>query len=173
MVRHGQGHKKPLRGEPTRGDGWGWALFEATEPSATVTKDYSQECLGCHVPAQRTDWVYIQGYPTLGLASKMESSPAVEAPIASNPEESSDDGPVVTVQNLSFTPSVIRVKPGQTITWINRDDFVHTATANNKRFDTGTVAPGQRAQIAFEETGTFPYHCTPHPFMKASVIVEE
>ena len=47
------------------GDGWGWALFQADDPATTVTKDYKAECLPCHVPATKDDWVYIRGYPVL------------------------------------------------------------------------------------------------------------
>jgi hypothetical protein len=27
--------------------------------------DYKKDCLGCHIPARTTDWVYVQGYPVL------------------------------------------------------------------------------------------------------------
>jgi len=47
------------------GDGWGWALFNATDPGATVTKNYKTECIGCHIPARNDDWVYLSGYPVL------------------------------------------------------------------------------------------------------------
>ena len=38
------------------GDGWGWALFSAD--GLLKTKDYKAECLGCHIPAKSTDWIY-------------------------------------------------------------------------------------------------------------------
>lgn len=47
------------------GDGWGWALFNADDPTTTVTKDYKTECIPCHLPAKQDDWVYIYGYPPL------------------------------------------------------------------------------------------------------------
>ena len=47
------------------GDGWGWALFYADDPAATVTEDYKAECIPCHVPAKDDDWVYVRGYPVL------------------------------------------------------------------------------------------------------------
>lgn len=50
---------------PLWGEGWGWAYFEAADPSATISTDYQQDCRTCHVPAQQTDWIYVQGYPTL------------------------------------------------------------------------------------------------------------
>jgi len=50
---------------PLWGDGWGWALFNADAPDKQVATDYKKDCLGCHVPARGTDWVYVQGYPVL------------------------------------------------------------------------------------------------------------
>ena len=47
------------------GDGWGWALFKADAPDKQVATDYKKDCLGCHVPAKATDWIYVQGYPVL------------------------------------------------------------------------------------------------------------
>jgi hypothetical protein len=47
------------------GDGWGWALFEAKEPSRNVATNFKNDCLPCHVPAKQDDWVYIRGYPLL------------------------------------------------------------------------------------------------------------
>jgi hypothetical protein len=55
-------------GNPLWGDGWGWALFSSDAPDKQVATDYKKDCLGCHIPARTTDWVYVQGYPA--LASK-------------------------------------------------------------------------------------------------------
>jgi hypothetical protein len=52
-------------GNPLWGDGWGWALFKSDAPDKQVATDYKKDCLGCHVPAKATDWVYVQGYPVL------------------------------------------------------------------------------------------------------------
>ena len=50
---------------PLWGDGWGWALFKADAPDKQVATNYKKDCLGCHLPAQSTGWVYVQGYPVL------------------------------------------------------------------------------------------------------------
>jgi hypothetical protein len=47
------------------GDGWGWSWFDAGKPLKTTSTDYKADCLSCHVPAQNTDWIYIQGYTPL------------------------------------------------------------------------------------------------------------
>jgi hypothetical protein len=50
---------------PLWGDGWGWSWFDAANPSETTSTDYGADCKGCHVPAEATEWVYVEGYPPL------------------------------------------------------------------------------------------------------------
>ena len=47
------------------GDGWGWSWFDAANPSKTTSTNYRTDCQSCHVPAQQTDWVYVNGYSPL------------------------------------------------------------------------------------------------------------
>ena len=62
MIKDTQGR---FEGNPLWGDGWGWALFNADDPAATVTEDYKDDCIPCHVPAEKDDWIYVKGYPVL------------------------------------------------------------------------------------------------------------
>lgn len=52
-------------GNPLWGDGWGWSWFDAGDPTHTTSTDYKNDCQSCHVPAQATDWIYVDGYPVL------------------------------------------------------------------------------------------------------------
>jgi hypothetical protein len=52
-------------GNPLWGDGWGWSWFDAADPARTTSTDYKVDCQSCHVPAQASDWVYVDGYPAL------------------------------------------------------------------------------------------------------------
>ncbi|SKA57672.1 cytochrome P460 family protein [Enterovibrio nigricans] len=47
------------------GDGWGWALFKPGALSTNASSNYKTDCLGCHIPAKDTDWIYTQAYPML------------------------------------------------------------------------------------------------------------
>jgi Cytochrome P460 len=59
------------------GDGWGWSWFDAANPSTpaldlplpggavATSLDYRENCKSCHLPAQSTDWIYVDGYPPL------------------------------------------------------------------------------------------------------------
>ncbi len=57
--------KGRFKNNPNWGDGWGWALFKAEDPNKNVSTSFQKDCIGCHVPAKNTDWIYVQGYPTL------------------------------------------------------------------------------------------------------------
>jgi hypothetical protein len=52
-------------GHPLWGDGWGWSWFDADNPTRTTSVNYRTNCLGCHVPARASEWVYVDGYPPL------------------------------------------------------------------------------------------------------------
>ncbi len=50
---------------PLWGEGWGWALYKPDRPSVNVATNFRTDCLGCHIPAKATDYIYVQAYPTL------------------------------------------------------------------------------------------------------------
>lgn len=62
MVRDHSDHHP---GNPLWGDGWGWSWFDAHSPTRTTSTDYKTNCRGCHVPAQASEWVYVDGYAPL------------------------------------------------------------------------------------------------------------
>jgi hypothetical protein len=47
------------------GEGWGWALFNAGATEKNASINFRASCLGCHIPAKETDWIYVKGYPRL------------------------------------------------------------------------------------------------------------
>ena len=78
----------------------------------------------------------------------------------------------VTIKDFEFTPATITISVGGTVTWTNDGPSTHTATADDGSFDSGNLAQGKTFSHTFQSAGTFAYHCTPHPFMKATVIVQ-
>ena len=77
----------------------------------------------------------------------------------------------VTISDFKFEPESISVSVGTTVTWTNDGPTAHTATADDGTFDTGNLVKGASRSYKFEKAGTFKYHCTPHPGMKATVTV--
>jgi amicyanin len=78
----------------------------------------------------------------------------------------------VTIADFSFSPASITVKVGDTVTWVNNGPTPHSATANDGSFNTGILKAGQSGSHTFNQAGTFSYFCQPHPFMKATVVVQ-
>jgi nitrite reductase (NO-forming) len=71
-----------------------------------------------------------------------------------------------------YSPNVLRIKVGTTVTWTNQDGMMHTVTAVDGSFDSGFLDPGASWSHTFEEPGEWEYYCLPHPWMRAKVIVE-
>ena len=46
------------------GDGWGWQLFEGKDNTKRASEDYRADCRTCHVPARKTDWLYLDRLPS-------------------------------------------------------------------------------------------------------------
>jgi plastocyanin len=82
----------------------------------------------------------------------------------------------VAIQNFAFVPSEIHVRAGTTVTWINCETdstLAHTSTSDAGVWSSDLLLPGQQTfSFTFTQVGTFPYHCIPHPFMTAAVVVE-
>ena len=80
----------------------------------------------------------------------------------------------VAIQNFAFIPSEIHVRAGTTVTWINCETSgtAHTSTSDAGVWGSDLLQPGATFSFTFTQAGTFPYHCTPHPFMTAAVVVE-
>ena len=82
-------------------------------------------------------------------------------------------GKTVSMQNFAFGPAEITIKKGDTVKWKNLDSVAHTVTSDNGKFDSGMLSQNASWSRTFNEAGTFEYHCTPHPNMKAKIIVQE
>jgi plastocyanin len=77
----------------------------------------------------------------------------------------------VVIDGVLFTPAALTVKFGDTITWVNKDPFPHTATAQDRSFDSREIAANKRWKYTARKAGSFPYVCTLHPTMKGTLIV--
>jgi len=77
----------------------------------------------------------------------------------------------ITMENLVISPAEVSAKVGDTISWINKDVFAHTATAKNGDFDV-TLPPKKSATSVLKKAGTVEYYCRYHPNMKATLKIE-
>jgi plastocyanin len=72
----------------------------------------------------------------------------------------------IVMQDLGFAPAEVSARVGDTIEWVNKDVFAHTATARNGDFDV-TLPPKKTVTSVLNKAGTVEYYCRYHPNMKA------
>jgi plastocyanin len=79
----------------------------------------------------------------------------------------------VVIEGLRFGTDTVTVSAGQVVKWVNRDTFEHTVTFNapDAAHLSGALSPKGELVIRFDQPGTYPYHCLPHPTMKGVVVV--
>ncbi|MCG2577251.1 cupredoxin family copper-binding protein [Dechloromonas sp. XY25] len=77
----------------------------------------------------------------------------------------------VVMDGTQYEPATLTVKRGETVVWINKDPFPHTATAPGV-FDSHSIAAGKSWKYKARRAGEFPYVCTLHPTMKGMLRVE-
>lgn len=87
-------------------------------------------------------------------------------------DEGADDEFADSEDPADYSVNVLEITVGDTVTWTNDDDgVIHTVTAADESFDSGFLAPGESWSHTFTEPGEFEYLCTPHPWMRAKVVV--
>ena len=79
-------------------------------------------------------------------------------------------GGTLTLSELCFSPTVLRVAPGSEVTVVNKDSVAHPLGRSGRDwYWDGNV--GDRATVRFETSGIQPFFCYQHPGMVGVVVV--
>lgn len=78
---------------------------------------------------------------------------------------------VLTIEGFAFSPRTMTVDLGTRVTATNKDEAVHTWTADDGEWDSGSLAQGESYSFTFRAAGTYSFFCKPHPFMTGSITV--
>ncbi|SRR6266542_396028 len=90
-------------------------------------------------------------------------------------------GASVQITDTAFVPQTVKIKQGQSVTWINTDTRLHQVAADPypshsklpSLFSQESLATNESYTFTFDKTGTFTYHDPLNPTtLKATVIVE-
>src|SRR5829696_4170088 len=79
---------------------------------------------------------------------------------------------VVAIKDYEFSPPMLTIAPGTTITWVNEDESPHTVAENGKIFRSAALDTGDRFSYTFAQPGEFDYYCTLHPMMVGKIVVK-
>lgn len=113
--------------------------------------------------------VLLSGCTTTTTTRPAEPTPVTttSAPVTTTPAPVS-----VAIKSSTFTPDIVEVSKGTTVTWTNDDGVPHTVTSVSGAFDSGNIDPGKTYSYTFNQAGPFEYSCAKHPSMaKGKVIV--
>lgn len=79
-------------------------------------------------------------------------------------------GDTVEIVDACFTPTALSVQPGDSVTWVNTDPFVHNVGGNLwGHFD--DLNAGDTFTATFDQPGIYPYACNYHPGMTGAIVV--
>jgi plastocyanin len=142
--------------------------------SGLISKDVAGNVVAHHGAMIRT-LRYAVLLSALAAAASCGSSKS--APTAPSPGNNSPTGVSIVngaraLGNTAYAPNPVTVSVGTTVTWTNNDTTAHNATSDSGAFSSGTMAPGAQFSFTFQSKGNFPYHCTFHPGMVATVVVQ-
>lgn len=100
--------------------------------------------------------------------SSTSSSTSSDTPSESQPAAEA----VITISDFEFSvPDA--VPAGAEITVTNKDDVGHTVTADEGDTFDVQIGPGEtKTFTAPESAGEYAFHCTPHPAMTSTLVVE-
>jgi plastocyanin len=95
--------------------------------------------------------------------------------ISATGQAGNDAGLLVIIKDYQFIPPQVTIKKGQTLVWENQE--------KRQYHSVWFEAPGEEEpdyffpeeiyQRQFNQTGSFPYRCGPHPEMIGTVIVTD
>jgi plastocyanin len=118
-----------------------------------------------------------RGQGTTGVATIATSTPN------STSNTSASDNNIISMvssgdEGYLYEPDTIQVNAGDTVTWTNTDDALHTVTSGSgtdenmgAEFDSGMMSTGKIFEHTFGAAGEFLYFCIIHPDMIGKVLV--
>ena len=114
----------------------------------------------------------MQGAIRVVEAAGAAPPPAVNAtPAPATPTPTPANADAVSIIDLAFEPATLTVEPGTTVTWTNTGLALHTVTAEDGSFDSGTLENGATFEQTFADPGTYAYVCQIHPDMTGTIEV--
>jgi plastocyanin len=84
-------------------------------------------------------------------------------------------GAVVTNLNIvdfAFNPSSVTIQVDDQVKWTWTGGAPHSTTSDSSLWDSGIHSAGFTFTQTFSSAGTFPFHCSVHPFMTGSIVVQ-
>jgi plastocyanin len=78
----------------------------------------------------------------------------------------------VEIKDFMFEPTSIKVKAGDTVTWLNLDEEPHTVVSDSGLFRSSAMDTNDSFKFKFDKPGTYRFVCSIHPKMVGTIVVQ-
>ena len=78
----------------------------------------------------------------------------------------------VEIDNFHYTPPMLVVAPGTTVTWKNDDDSLHSVREKDGKFKSAALDTDDTFSQTFATPGEYEYLCSIHPYMTGKIVVK-
>jgi plastocyanin len=130
------------------------------------------------MPAQSRLVLYIAVISLLIIACIAAGCSSNHTPATAPPETQPNSAPeanTIVIKNFAFDPPSLTVKIGTVVTWMNQDSASHTIVSDSgslAALSSDPLSNGATYKFTFTQPGTYPYHCSIHPSMTGTIIVQ-
>src|SRR5690606_8407639 len=119
--------------------------------------------------------VLLSAVSATGAFAQDKIAVLTQAPVAV--AEVPADAIVVNIDKMKYDVPELTVQAGDTVYWVNKEVMPHNVAfkkgvVGDDAFKGEMLKKDQAYAITFNAVGSYEYHCTPHPFMRAKVTVE-
>src|SRR6266404_3033486 len=77
----------------------------------------------------------------------------------------------ISIVNFAFTPSSVSISVNDSVKWTWAGS-PHSTTSDTALWESGVLGTGATFTHTFTSAGSFPFHCSVHPFMTGTVAVQ-
>ena len=129
-------------------------------------------------PSPLSNYEWGQAYTDFNV---FVSEPTGSASLSTSETSNSPPPNTVNIDGLEspfFTPDVLKIKAGTTVTFVNTDGNTHTVTSvkpgttsADGTFDSGFLQAGKKFTFTFDKPGTYEYICMIHTHMRGTIVV--
>ena len=78
----------------------------------------------------------------------------------------------IQIDNFHYSPPMLVVAPGTTVTWKNDDDSPHSVREKDGKFKSAALDTDDTFSQAFSAPGEYDYFCSIHPYMTGKIVVK-
>jgi plastocyanin len=78
----------------------------------------------------------------------------------------------VYIDNFTFAPESLAIRPGTAVTWVNQDDIPHSVYCEALHLHSPPLDTGEKFTHIFDRPGKFAYICAIHPHMHGRIVVQ-